>query len=361
MKKTERNKLVIIGNGFDLAHRFETSYSDFIEWYKEDCMKRATENSHYTDDLIEITRVDSRNTLSQLKPKNSLLELQKDNNNNDIQLRYSHLLDRLIKLNSGFNWINIENEFYAYIVEIYKLHISDSSNVNNPTCIESLSLLNQKFNCLRNKLEEYLTIIQQNDIENLNPNFIQNFGNIVQDEWYNSFKNTDKKIVFLNFNYTNTIEHYTKNANTGNTKEELIYIHGKLNDPNNPIIFGYGDEIDEYYKKIEELNINSFLYHFKSFGYFKTNNYQKLLSFIESDLFDVEIVGHSCGLSDRVLLNTIFEHDNCEAIKIHYYENANGENDYTYKTQEISRHFNDKAKMRKRIVNFSECQALICK
>ncbi len=26
----KRNKLVIIGNGFDLAHRFKTSYNDFM-------------------------------------------------------------------------------------------------------------------------------------------------------------------------------------------------------------------------------------------------------------------------------------------------------------------------------------------
>ena len=125
--------------------------------------------------------------------------------------------------------------------------------------------------------------------------------------------------------------------------------------------FGFGDEIDGYYKKIEELNINEFLNNFKSFGYFKTKNYQNLLSFIESDLFDVEILGHSCGLSDRVLLNTIFEHKKCEAIKIHYYEN-NGQNDFTFKTQEISKHFNDgvksKAKMRERIVDFTGCQPL---
>jgi hypothetical protein len=57
-------------------------------------------------------------------------------------------------------------------------------------------------------------------------------------------------------------------------------------------------------------------------------------------------------------LNTIFEHDNCEAIKIHYYAKSNSENDFTFKTQEISRHFNDKAKMRKRIVNFHDCQPL---
>lgn len=29
------NRLVIIGNGFDLAHGLKTSYKDFINWYWE--------------------------------------------------------------------------------------------------------------------------------------------------------------------------------------------------------------------------------------------------------------------------------------------------------------------------------------
>lgn len=28
------NRLVLIGNGFDLAHGLKTSYADFINWYK---------------------------------------------------------------------------------------------------------------------------------------------------------------------------------------------------------------------------------------------------------------------------------------------------------------------------------------
>lgn len=29
------NRLVIIGNGFDLAHGLKTSYKNFIDWYWE--------------------------------------------------------------------------------------------------------------------------------------------------------------------------------------------------------------------------------------------------------------------------------------------------------------------------------------
>ena len=32
---TQMNRLVIIGNGFDMAHGLKTSYMDFINWYWE--------------------------------------------------------------------------------------------------------------------------------------------------------------------------------------------------------------------------------------------------------------------------------------------------------------------------------------
>jgi len=138
----------------------------------------------------------------------------------------------------------------------------------------------------------------------------------------------------------------------------VINIHGKLNDPDNPIIFGYGDEMDPHYEKIENLNNNEFLRNIKSFGYFRTDNYQKVIRFIEGvyNEFTVKILGHSCGLSDRILLNTIFEHPNCKAIKIYYYQKSETENDYFEKTQEISRHFkaSGKGDMRTKIVPFSK-------
>ena len=33
------NRLVLIGNGFDLAHGLKTSYADFINWYWDQRVK----------------------------------------------------------------------------------------------------------------------------------------------------------------------------------------------------------------------------------------------------------------------------------------------------------------------------------
>lgn len=59
-------------------------------------------------------------------------------------------------------------------------------------------------------------------------------------------------------------------------------------------------------------------------------------------------MGHSCGLSDRTMLNKIVEHVNCIKIKIFYYEKNKTENDYIEKMQELSRHFSRDSKGRMR-------------
>ena len=129
----------------------------------------------------------------------------------------------------------------------------------------------------------------------------------------------------------------------------------------NPIIFGYGDEIDSYYQKIENVNNNEYLKNFKSFGYLITLNYQQFSSFLDNDSFEVYILGHSCGLSDRTMLNKIVEHDNCIKIKIFYYEKSNTENDYIEKIQELSRHFSrdNKGRMRDIIEPLSNSLPLV--
>ena len=47
------NRLVLIGNGFDLAHGLKTSYADFIDWYYDKRIKEmwSTYEKISSDDL----------------------------------------------------------------------------------------------------------------------------------------------------------------------------------------------------------------------------------------------------------------------------------------------------------------------
>jgi len=345
------NKLFLIGNGFDLAHGLKTKYSDFILWYLNQTITKAGKSASFEDKLIKITagRYFNFNRFSSI---NELLSTAKANG---ISITFKHVFFRsIIEQTTEFNWVDIESKYYSNIIFIYR-KLEKLERDNHKSIDKDLIELNDCFDFLKELLIEYLLTIKiepKDKKDEIMNHFITELTTRKQ-------KTVKDRVLFLNFNYTSTIEQYSSLPSS--VSSEINYIHGKLNDSDNPIIFGYGDEMDLYYEKIERLNTNEFLRNFKSFSYFKTKNYQNLTSFIESESFNVFIMGHSCGLSDRILLNSIFEHINCKKIKIYYFQKSESENDFFEKTQEISRHFksNSKNKMRNSIIPFSECLPLI--
>ena len=90
----------------------------------------------------------------------------------------------------------------------------------------------------------------------------------------------------------------------------------------------------------------------------ESDNYRKVLEFIEADTFQIIIMGHSCGNSDRTLLNTLFEHRNCVSIKPYYHIKEDKTDNYLDIVQNISRNFNDMKLMRDRAVNKTYCETL---
>jgi hypothetical protein len=321
----------------------------------------------YNDNLIKI---DKRNNTNSIIECNSIFDLLEKCEKNNIHIGYKHsFFEQIVKNYREFRWVDIEYEYYIALVKLYKrLEKADVSR--HGQIDKELESINNCFEAIKRKLEEYLYTIK---IESNRKN-TQIKGILFEEtgipetrekEWIEGVFNETNGVskeekLFVCFNYTRTMELYLKHSPY---KNNLIYIHGTLGEPSNSIIFGYGDEMDPYYEKIENLNNNEFLNNIKSFSYFKTDNYQKVIRFIEDHgcEFTVKILGHSCGLSDRILLNTIFEHDNCKHIKIYYYQKSETENDYFEKTQEISRHFkaSGKGNMRAKIVPFYESVPLV--
>jgi len=332
------NRLVLIGNGFDLAHGLKTSYIDFLDWYMCDAFQQFYEKKSYSDCLIEIKNKYSSMTSSfENKPKTfeEVLSFISYNDYQSITYKSPFFKD-LLELYNTNNWVDIERYYFGKL----KAMFSSSRQTGKK---ESVLKLNSDFDLLIKKLSEYITIIN-NDIRNiseLNINSKSNFKKVFEEEEEHS------NVKFLNFNYTETLQakHYAHD-------DEVIHIHGRVTESEyNPIIFGYGDESDPAYQSIEDSGENIYLEHIKSFGYFKTSNYHELLSYIDSAHYVVYVVGHSCGISDRILLNEIFEHRNCNTIEIFYYVRKDGSDNFKEITQEISRHFkpHNKGIMRRKV------------
>ncbi len=382
------NRLVIIGNGFDLAHGLPTSYSNFIDFYWSNLLAHFKTDLEFSDELVEIKfrdkrlphyiKTDLQNVTSYFDLMDFLTKHPKE-----VKIKINNFFNLLSESKAIKNWVEIEMFYYKTLLKVSGLINTESLNY-----FENISTLNEEFEIIKGEFELYLQkqveSIWEADsliIDDLLLGFESqsfDFDNLIQlkDELSNlgykkfeenlTFKTSiNKRVInvkcnFLSFNYTTTVSRY---FNLINDKGTLNEIHGRLNSDGNPINFGFGDEMDENYQRIERLDDNEYLKNFKSFQYLHTRNYKQLLDLIDSDIFQVYIMGHSCGLSDRTLLNTIFEHENCVSIKVFYHQWKNEstdklEDNYTEITQNISRHFNDKKLMREKVVNKKLCHPM---
>lgn len=412
------NRLVLIGNGFDLAHGLKTRYEHFINWYwdqrlhnivslkdavSEDilCSMRilpnksfnnwyllSFHNSYFKDPFKNEWALSGQEFIKELQEKPDFFKIT-----------YSPFFERINKSIETKGWVDIENEYYELLK---KFALEEDSE-------EKTKELNNHLHFLKEKLIEYLNEINAQDvtmnssirtliyapfvredisIEGLNAleEHVKNGLKLDQRDLdsklrqYNStcytsgFVDDYKKkygeekidlenvpielllpnqIMLLSFNYTQTASLYCKDTSIFQVNQ----IHGKLDEPGS-VIFGYGDEMDEKYKKLLDKNDNTCLANIKSIKYLEADNYRRMLSFIEAEPFQVIVMGHSCGNSDRTLLNTLFEHKNCVSIKPYYYKKGDVWDNYLSTVQNISRNFTDMKKMRDRVVNKTYCEPL---
>lgn len=378
------NKLFIIGNGFDLAHGLKTSYNDFInDFWKNEKTKILTSNNFirnindysyiYDDDILNIH---TPQIISQL-PDGYLSHDAKGyqwfkyliSSNASSKWSFSGVKSSkvVMTIKNTFlqnisekyylqNWVDIEGEYYRLLKNCLKIE-----NENPTKSVYNVDKLNDDFFEIRNMLELYLSYNANNRIGKI-PQILDKFRKIIQPELFSGQNKINEKdnILFLNFNYTNTENEYLDFLKVEIPQEiNCIHIHGEIDNKKNPIIFGYGDELDEEYLKIENKKDDRYLENVKSMKYLQTPNYSNLLRFIESNEYDVFIMGHSCGISDRTLLNTIFENENCRSIKIFYYKKLDETDDYTEKIMNITRNFKHKPSMRKKVIDKTNCEPLI--
>jgi hypothetical protein len=331
------NKLVIIGNGFDLAHGLKTRYLDFILNYLNEVL---VGKNKYPLISIDTNFADTRK-IPIIKSFRDFDRFVEDFN---IKVTYSNqFIEKIVNL-IDVNWIDIETMYFEELKNIFVCFKDDYQQA-----IIQVRNLNDCMNFIKLQLKLYLSKI----------NTSENFSQEMRDLLKNQLDCFDVgRVCFLNFNYTETLWNYCR---YGDENLNINFIHGQLK-PDLPIVFGYGDEIDTYYKEMEDSNIKEYTEHFKPFNYTLTDNYQSLFKFLDKDIFDVYIMGHSCGISDRVLFTNIFKHKNFNQVKIYYhkYGEKDFENDFFQKTQELSRHFdiNFKHIMRTKIVSLTESKPL---
>ena len=202
--------LIIVGNGFDLAHKLKTNYSDFTSDLKNNPDKYDIKPNHQ-----------------------------------------NHMLHSLLRDNHNL-WSDIETTYFD-IISNFKEKKYLQVRYTNVHTYGSTKELNDDFEKIKEWLREYLLDVEKK----FSP--IKNYQ-----DFFAEFNN--KETVVLNFNYTETVSHYLQDK-----KIELIHIHGELKNEANPIIFGFAAD-DENSKKLLIENDNNYVRNIKKFNYLFTQN-----------------------------------------------------------------------------------------
>ncbi|WP_299164215.1 AbiH family protein [uncultured Eudoraea sp.] len=360
------NRVVIIGNGYDLSLGLKSSYKSFLMWYLH--LKVIPGIRYmpkpYDDNLIRLTdnngpfpkeefdQTDLKNCLKQI------LEVDTKHSRSSV----SPLLDKCIN-NGQENWVDIEQTYYDLLCNYSVKKVKTDQDVD----MVNVKNLNRSLKQIRIFLIEYLIQIQKEIDSSIFPIKWQKLKapfetSEVRSKRLEKIETTKlENLLILNFNYTSTLTPLMLLFKKQRIEAELINIHGNIEKPDGPIIFGYGDETIQSYLELENLNINECLKNIKSFKYLESQNYQRLMNFIDIKHFDVLVVGHSCGISDRVLLKSIFEHSHCIFIKPFIYQKMDGTSDYFDKIAAISRHFELNQEMRDKVAQKKYCPDFIKK
>ena len=271
------NNLIIVGNGFDLAHGLKTSYSDFIK--------------HIVDSVInDDESYNDLFTFSEGKiGYKSLIESIKNNSIHRQGVGWkNNFFHRMVIGVAHENWCDVEKLYYNELIK-------EGANPKR---------LNDEFEAIKAYLQDYLHI-EKNKFK-----LLSNYQTL-----FDNLKNAKNTFV-LNFNYTDTVKKY----DDANPSLKIVNIHGELNNANNPIVFGFAADDDESRALIRKDN-KEYMRNIKKHCYKRTKNQNILINYLNrTEKIDVLIFGHSCGFSDKLILNQIFNHKNISSIRVFYHK-----------------------------------------
>lgn len=281
--------ILMIGNGFDLAHGLPTRYIDFLEWVKKYqqfySYAKSSRTARYREEKEPILRYfnnifykesnrDRCNEIYNLVNENTWIDYFMENpiyqkeNWIDFESEISKVIQSLEKdmLCVGGEMLDLENDivelsnsFLRNVYSKYTFAVQSADKFLNGKC-ESITFkeirdrLYLDLNKLTRALEIYLTdYVEQLECKLISPE--------IKDTSIQMIKDTEGAIngeaiisKVLCFNYTNTYERIY-------AKEDIDYIHGKADITNtiesNNMVLG----IDEYLpdeRKDKEINFIAF-------------------------------------------------------------------------------------------------------
>lgn len=314
--------ILILGNGFDIAHGLNTKYTDFLNYCKnEDKYKHfCTTNiwmKHFLTRQSELgdTWIDLETEIYEVIKFIQTLALIAQKNSKKVD----EYIFRVPKNFSDFSLFNIKNFLrkpeYGDVYSKEGTTKDDNVYYHIENYIDLVELLHKHLRIFTKGFEMYLN---QETLSTDIKKYKFNLG-------------TDC-ISLLNFNYTNTCENLYKikfNHCGCGIKTQSVYIHGKLgNDPNFcNLVFGTHSFFNYLPNDLNEeipVEFNVFKKHNQRHRYQTIESYQALLNELKypKKIYTVtfHVVGHSLDKTDHHILKHIFLAKEKSIINIYYHD-----------------------------------------
>lgn len=328
--------ILIIGNGFDLAHGLPTKYEDFLnfiyafKWFNKQQNKFTFDekNKKFKDFIHDLvnkeTNAAKRNELYDLIEENSWIEYfeksKKDGGWVDFERDISKVIQALDRIRKK------EKEFLRNIPNGTEFQVDDYDR----KIIRNLKILNT-------------SIIRVNELEKIKIRLLGDLNKVTRcleiylEEFGDNFGITMKlpdieelgRVKYiLSFNYTHTFQRLYQGANE---KIDYDYIHGEIKQESDlktcNLILG----IDEYLDQNLRNQDNEYIQFKKFFQriYKKTGckyiDWKKSINAgCSSQKHNIFIYGHSLDVTDGDILKDLIEIDNAKTTIFYHSQEALG-------------------------------------
>lgn len=348
------NRLVIVGNGFDLALGNKTTVEDFLFHLLKVESRKLLLNGNLPNSFIErkskstqfswleIDKIDAYDNLGSI----SIGLIEKEFN------VVSDLLRSILAIGSSRKWYDIENVYFEILMNCLK------SPKSQKDIKDGVIKLNEELSAIVSELKSYLIDVEKSFVIEEHTDDIKYIDYQLKNNLNKVINETDKGsiLLFVNFNYTKLLSLALMPLYAG-VNQKIIHIHGNLVDTSGvqPVLMGYGDDLTSEFQIIKDSGIYEAMLYIKPNHFSKNENFSEILSYCDSQNFEVFVVGHSLGMTDHHILSTIFEHQNCKSISLFH---KGSREDFMKRSIALSNHLTDRRNLQRKIRPFDIDQRL---
>lgn len=325
----DKLNILVVGNGFDIAHGLPTRYTDFLEFLKllkyqndKKSQKWLLEKSKFPKELLQF--LENAGGTQRKAYWDELLS----------QMESNTWIEYFLKVKiPDYGWVGFEGEIAHIVKTLDRMRV----NASDMAALQQLKAMTNILNDAL-KIDLRSSFSSEKDIPKIVDRLLQDLDRLIRClEIYLCICGdipTDGKRLravldigeihgVLSFNYTDTF--YRLYAKPLGMNPQYCYVHGQAKEADIISICNMVLGIDEYFSE-DDRNKNVEFVGFKKYyqRIFKQTDYNYTEWFDGTRPINLYIIGHSLDITDKDVLSDILLHKDVKSIIFYHDKQANG-------------------------------------